>query len=125
MISLARFFHWLGHPFRCCARAFTALINMTQTQIRALFSLGMLGGIIALSFQNMALILIALGIVPAPDPRTIIGRMILSQQLWNNAIMAGFGLILGMVVWGADYFRASVEKKELEMRRDSAREAEE
>lgn len=103
---MTRFFHWLGHPFRVCARAFTALINLTQTQIRALFSLGMLGGIIALSIQNMVLILIALGIVPAPPVDSIIARMMLSQQFWNNAIMAGFGAILGMVVFGADYLKA-------------------
>lgn len=114
MTSLATFFNWLGHPFRSCARAFTALINMTQTQIRALFSLGMLGGIIALSFQNIGLIMMVRRLLRDAAPGSLFGQMALNQQFWNNAIMAGFGLILGLVVFGADYFRAKVDSKEIE-----------
>lgn len=114
MNRLATFMHWLGHPFRCCARAFTALINLTQTQIRALFSLGMLGGIIALSFQNIGLIVIVRRVLDDAEPGSLFGAMALNQQWWNNAIMAGFGAILGLVVFGADYFRAKVDSKEIE-----------
>ena len=106
MNRLTTFMHWLGHPFRCCARAFTALINLTQTQIRALFSLGMLGGIIALSFQNIGLIVMEGRVLDDAEPGSLFGAMALNQQWWNNAIMAGFGTILGLVVFGADYLKA-------------------
>ena len=114
MERLAKFCHWLGHPFRACARSFSVLINLTQTQIRALFSLGMLGGIIALSFQNIGLIVMVRRVLGEASPGSLFGEMALNQQFWNNAIMAGFGCILGLVVFGADYFRAKVNQKEIE-----------
>lgn len=111
---LAAFFHWLGHPFRAAASAFRVLINLTQAQIRALFSLGMLGGIVALSFQNIGLIVLVRSVLQDASPGSLFGEMALNQQYWNNVIMGGFGLILGLVVFGADYFRAKLNQKEIE-----------
>lgn len=119
---IATFLRWLGHPFRVLARAFTALINLSQTQIRALFSLGMLGGIIALSLQNIGLIVMVRQLLKDAAPGSLFGQMALNQQWWNNAIMAGFGVTLGLVVFGADYFRAKVEGKEVEFGRKGGEE---
>lgn len=114
MTRLAHFAHWCGHPFRCCARGLMVLINLSREQMRALFSVAMIGGIIALSTQNMVMIIIEwLGVDHTPVG-SLLGRMMLNQQWWNNAIMAGFAMILGLVVFGADYFRAKVDQKELE-----------
>lgn len=106
MTRLATILHWLGHPFRALACALRVLINLTQTQIRALFSLGMLGGIIALSLQNIGLIVMVRRVLGDASPGSLFGQMALNQQWWNNAIMAGFGLILGLVVFGADWLKA-------------------
>jgi len=114
MIKISDFMRWLGHPFRCCANMFRTLINLTQTQIRALFSLGMLGGIIALSLQNIGLIVMVRRTLGEASPGSLFGQMAMDQQWWNNAIMAGFGGILVLVVFGADYFRAKVDSKEIE-----------
>lgn len=113
MNRFATFFRWLGHPFRCLARAGNALINLTQTQIRALFSLGMLGGIIALSLQNIGLIVMVRRVLGDASPGSLFGQMALNQQWWNNAIMAGFGLILGLVVFGADWLKAKWGEREI------------
>lgn len=113
MTYLAAFFHWLGHPFRAIRAGLSALINLSRVQMRAVFSLAMLGGIVSLSFQNMALIVLV-------DRRgeieiaSLLGKMILSQQFWNNAIMGAFALILGLVVWGADRFRMKSRIAEIE-----------
>ena len=113
MSYIAAFFRWLGHPFRAIADAFRALINLSRIQMRAVFSLAMLGGIISLSFQNIALIVLV-------DQRgnvqiaSLLGKMVLSQQFWNNAIMACFATILGLVVWGADRFRMKSRIAEIE-----------
>jgi hypothetical protein len=115
---IATFFRWLGHPFRVMARAFTALINMTQTQIRALFSLGMLGGIVALSLQNIGLIVMVRQALKDAEPGSLFGAMALNQQWWNNAIMAGFGVILGLVVFGADYLKAKRGEWEIGIGKD-------
>lgn len=114
MNRLAALLHWLGIPFRCTAAAFRALINMSQTQIRALFSIGMLGGIISLSMQNIGLIAMVRQTLDDAAPGSLFGAMALNQQWWNNAIMAGFGLILGLVVFGADYLRAKRGENEIE-----------
>lgn len=100
------FFHWLGTPFRAFGNFLRALINLTRTQMRAIFSLGMLFGIIALSFQNIFLLYWVFSFLKNAAPGSLFGQMALSQQFWNNAIVAGFASILGMVVWGADYLRA-------------------
>lgn len=113
MSRVAQFFHWCGHPFRVCGRVFAALINLTQTQIRALFSIGMLGGIVALSLQNIGLIVMVRNVLGEASPGSLFGNMALNQQFWNNSIIGGFGLILGLVVWGADYLKAKYSDTEI------------
>lgn len=114
IVQFATFARWLGYPFRAAANAARLLINLSQTQIRALFSLGMLGGIIALSLQNIGLIVMVRRVLGDAAPGSLFGVMALNQQWWNNAIMAGFGIILGLVVFGADYFRAKIDQREIE-----------
>lgn len=114
MTRLAHFARWCGHPFRAVARGLMVLINLSREQMRALFSVAMIGGIIALSTQNMVLIIMEWLGVEDTQPGSLFGRMVLNQQWWNNAIMAGFAAILGLVVFGADYFRAKVDQKEIE-----------
>lgn len=107
MMSKAReFFHWLGTPFRAFADCLRALVNLTRQQMRAIFSLGMLFGIIALSFQNMFLLYWVFSFLKTEAPGSLFGQMALSQQFWNNAIAAGFATIVGLIVFGADYLRA-------------------
>lgn len=112
MMERARaFFYWFGTPFRAFADFLRALVNLSRTQMRAIFSLGMLAGIIALSLQNLGLMVMVEKKRAAVD--TLFGQMALSQQFWNNAIMAGFATILGAVVFGADYLRAKYGGLEL------------
>jgi hypothetical protein len=108
------FFHWLGHPFRAIANLLRTLINLTRQQMRAIFSLGMLLGIIALSFQNMVLLYWVFSFLKGAAPGSLFGQMALSQQFWNNAIAAGFAAIVALVVWGADYLKAKYGGVELE-----------
>lgn len=114
MERLSTFFHWLGTPFRALARGLIVLVNLTRQQMRALFSLAMIGGIVSLSFQNIGLIVMVRGLLRDAAPGSLFGAMALNQQWWNNVIMAGFAAILGLVVFGADYFRAKVDQKEIE-----------
>lgn len=112
MKHLAAFLHWLGHPFRAFGALLRALVNLTRIQMRALFSVAMLGGIISLSFQNIGLIILV--DKRDGDVSSLLGKMVLSQQFWNNAIMGSFALILGLVVWGADRFRMKSRIAEIE-----------
>lgn len=106
--------HWLGTPFRAFANFLRALINLSRQQMRAIFSLAMLLGIIAMSFQNMFLLYWVFSFLKGAKPGSLFGQMALSQQFWNNAIAAGFAAIVALVVWGADYLRAKYGGVELE-----------
>lgn len=108
------FLHWLGTPFRAVGNFLRALVNLTRQQVRAIFSLAMLLGIIALSFQNMLLLYWVFSFLKGAAPGSLFGQMALSQQFYNNAISAGFAAIVGLVVWGADYLKAKYGGVELE-----------
>lgn len=112
MNKIQCFLRWIGHLFRSVSRGCMFLINLNHTQIRALFSLGMLGEIIALSLQNIGLIIMVRRAFGEASPDSLLGHMAMDQQWWNNAIMAGFGGILGLVVFGADYFKFKHGKTE-------------
>jgi len=103
--SIAATWHWLGGPWRSLKAFCVALINLDRRQMRALFSIAMLGGIIALSFQNIALIY-QVRILLGQARETLFGEMVLGQQLWNNIIILVFCVSLALIVWGADYFTA-------------------
>lgn len=104
--AIAAVWHWLGGPWRSMKALAIALVNMDRLQMRALFSIAMLGGIIALSVMNTGLILMVRQLLGYAPPGSLFGQMALNQQLWNNAIITVFCVSLALVVWGADYLRA-------------------
>ncbi len=111
--AIAAVWHWLGGPFRAFRDLCIALVNMSRVQMRALFSIAMLGGIIALSFQNTGLILMVRQLLGEARPGSLFGQMALNQQLWNNVIITVFCVSLALVVWGADYLRAKYKDAEI------------
>lgn len=112
--------HWLGTPFRSIAAAFRVLVNLSRQQMRALFSLAMIGGIIALSTQNVAYTLLARQAVHDGETFRPLFLLIQEQMRFNSGLIAWFAVILGLVVFGADYFRAKVAGKEIEFGRGNA-----
>jgi hypothetical protein len=111
--AFAAVWHWLGGPWRSLRALAIALVNMSRVQMRALFSIAMLGGIIALSFQNTGLILMVRQLLGEARPGSLFGQMALNQQLWNNIIITVFCVSLALVVWGADYLRAKYKDAEI------------
>ena len=104
--AIATVWAWLGGPWRSLKAFALALINMDRRQMRSLFSIAMLGGIIALSFQNVGLIAMVRTLLRDALPGSLFGQMALNQQFWNNIIIMVFSVSLAMIVWGADYFTA-------------------
>lgn len=113
MTKVSAFFHWLGTPFRSIANAFRLLVNLSSRQIKALFSLAMLGGMVTLSFQNVALTYAAKRAVEEGDTFRIYFDLIQEQMRFNSGLIAWFAVIMGLIVFGADYFRAKVGDKEV------------
>ncbi len=111
--AIAAVWHWLGGPFRAFQALCIGLVNMSRVQMRALFSIAMLGGIISLSFMNTGLILMVRQLLGEARPGSLFGQMALNQQLWNNVIITVFCVSLALVVWGADYLRAKYKDAEI------------
>ena len=115
MIDKARaFLHWIGHPLRAVAAAFGVLVNLSRQQMRSLFSVAMIGGVIALSTQNVLYTYLARRAVDEGDTYRPLFLLIQEQMRFNSGLIAWFALILGLVVFGADYFRARLGEKEIE-----------
>ena len=92
---------------------FRAMVSLDGQQVRSLFSVAMLGGIVALSTQNMALIMLVRELLRQAGPGSLFGQMALTQQFWNNVIITLFAVSLALIVWGAAYLRAKYGNFEL------------
>ena len=103
---LSRFWRFIGTPFR-------AIISLTSRQVKSLFSIAMLGGIIVMSWQNVALSFAAARAVDKGDTFRIFFDLIQEQMRFNSALIAWFAFILGLIVFGADFMRAKWGDKEL------------
>lgn len=108
--GIAAVWHWFGGPWRTLKALVIGLVNMDRRRMRSLFSLAMLGGIMALSFQNGFLILMVRQLLGDALPGSLFGKMALNQQFWNNVIIMLFCTAMALVVWGADYVSAKYGK---------------
>lgn len=101
-----RFWHFLGTPFR-------AIVGLNREQVRSLFGIAMLAGIIALSMENWAIMALARHAIESGDTFRIWFDLLLERTRYNSALQGFFAFIMGLVVFGADYFRARWGDKEL------------
>jgi len=106
MLGLAgRFWHWLGTPFR-------AIVALDFKQVRSLFAISMLLGIIALSAENWVLLGLAHHSVESGEVLKAWLGLLIERTRYNSGLQAWFSVILGLVVFGAEYFRAKWGDKE-------------
>jgi hypothetical protein len=113
MKQIGAFLHWLATPLRALVRGLIVLINLSNAQIKALLTIGMLAGMFSLSVQNIAFTYSAKRAVAAGELYRPFFDLIQEQMRFNSALIAWFAIILGLIVFGADYFRAKVGDKEL------------
>lgn len=93
-------------PYRMIATILHTLVNLTARQMRAIFSLAMLGGIVALSGQNAAYTYWAKDAVEQGERLLPWFNLLAEQIRFNSWLIAFFSGIMGLVVYGADYLRA-------------------
>lgn len=98
------FFRWLGTPFRAC-------LTLTRQQVRSLYSVAMLAGIIALSAQGALLLYFA---QDAALHNVLWFKLAVEVTRYIFALIALFALIVALTVFGADYFKAKWGDKEFE-----------
>lgn len=106
MTRVQRFWRFLGTPFR-------AVICLTGREMRSLFSVALLCGIIALSIENWVMVGLAHHAIESGDMFRVWFDLLLERTRYNSALQGWFAFILGLIVFGADYFRAKWGDKEL------------
>ncbi len=111
--TIGKVLHVLGTPFRTVSNAFVVLVNLSSRQVKSLFSVAMLGGIIVLSFHNIAYTCLAQQTVGRGPTYSGFFKLVQEQMRFNSALIAWFALIMGLIVFGADYFRAKIGDKEV------------
>lgn len=120
MNRLQIFGRWLATPFRKVGQALVALVNMTGRQMRSLFSLAMIGGMVSLSAQNVWYTFRAEKAVGKGQEYHSFFALLQEQLRFNSGLIAWFAIIMGGLVWGADYFRAKWGDKEVGMGKGAA-----
>lgn len=106
MTRLAAFWHWLGTPFR-------AIVALDFRQVRSLFSIAMLCGVVALSLENWVLVGLAHHSIEQGEAAALWIGLLIERLRYNSGLQAWFSVILGLVVFGAEYFRARWGDKEI------------
>lgn len=111
MTRWQRFCKALVSPFTAAGRAFVWLVALPREQMRNLFSLFMLAGIIALTLTNNFFLFMAKGAISRNEA---VWYGILFEQLrFNNYLIGWFAGIVGLLVFGADYIRGRIAGYEL------------
>jgi hypothetical protein len=113
MVRINAFLHWLATPIRAMVRGLMVLVNMSDAQIKALLTIGMLAGMFTLSVQNIGFTFVARRAVEKGDLYSPFFDLVQEQMRFNSGLIAWFAIILGLIVFGADYFKARVGNNEI------------
>ena len=90
------------------SKIWAAMLSLTRTQIRSLYALAMLGGIVALSVEAWFLVAFA------SDAQGAWFGLILERLRIVSALTGLFALVVALTTFGADYFRAKYGDNEVE-----------
>jgi hypothetical protein len=107
------FWHWLGMPFR-------AIVALDFRQVRSLFAIAMLAGIISLSVENWMLVGLAHHSIERGETVGAWLALLIERTRYNSGLQAWFSIILGLVVFGAEYLRAKWGDSEFDAGRRKA-----
>lgn len=100
-------------------RLFRALIGLSREQVRSLYSVAMLAGIVALCGAGALLIWQA---ESAALVNVLWFKLLAEVIRYVFALIALFALIVGMTVFGAERFKIKMGDKEFSAQGDAARE---
>lgn len=106
------FVHWLGTPFRALSASFQFLVDLTQQQLKSVLTLAMIGGMIALTGVNVWYTYRAEAAVTKGHEYHNFFLLLQEQLRFNSGLIGWFALIMGLIVFGADYFKAKWGDKE-------------
>lgn len=100
-------------PYRMVVSILIVLVNLSARQMRAIFSLAMLGGIVALSAQNVIYISWAKQAVALGENYMPWFGLLADQIRFHSWLIGVLSGIVGMIVIGADWLRAKYGQFEI------------
>ena len=109
----SRFWRFLGTPFR-------AIVALDFRQVRSLFSIAMLCGIVSLSMENWVYMSLAHHAVSEGESLQVWFGMLLERTRYNSGLQAWFAFIMGLIVFGAEVVRARGGDKEISAGREGS-----
>ena len=112
--------HWLGTPFRAVSNSFQFLVDLTQQQLKSVLTLAMIGGMVALTGVNIWYTYRAEAAVGQGPEYHSFFELLQEQLRFNSGLIGWFALIMGLIVFGADYFHAKWGNKEFGAGKGSA-----
>lgn len=89
-------------------RLWKALLSLTRQQVRSLYAIAMLAGIVALSAESWVL----LGLASGAEGQWF--QLLLERLRIVSGLTGLFALIVALTVFGADYFKAKFRDVEFE-----------
>lgn len=104
---------WIGTPFRAISASFRFLVDLTQQQLKSVLTLAMIGGMVALTGVNVWYSYRAEATVAKGAEYHSFFALLQEQLRFNSGLIGWFALIMGLIVFGADYFQAKWGDKEL------------
>src|ERR1044072_8578638 len=104
---------WLGTPFRAISASAQFLVDLSQQQLKSVLTLAMIGGMVALTGVNVWYSYRAESAVTKGHEYHSFFLLLQEQLRFNSGLIAWFALIMGLIVFGADYFQAKWGDKEL------------
>lgn len=88
------------------------LLSLTRQNIRSLYAIAMLAGIVALSGEAWTMLYFVHHAVAEGEPSVFVEALL--ERLKYNALLTGlFALIVALTVFGADYLRAKWGDREI------------
>lgn len=82
-----------------------AVIGLTRPQVRSLYAVAMLGGIVALSVQGWAMVALLHDLAHGGSFDINLFGALLFVLKWTFYLIAGHAACVALVVFGADYLR--------------------
>lgn len=118
--AVARFFHWLGTPFRVLSGAVGWLVDLTPRQMQSLCTIAMIGGIIANSVWTWLYVrkverAAYLG-VPIDSP---LYELIFSVVKYIAITSGLFALGCWLIAFGAEWMRVKYKNLDLGVGKDA------
>lgn len=102
-------------------RLWRAIVGLGREQVRSLFAVAMLAGIVALSAQGWAAVALIHHVAHTGTFNRDLFNVLIFVLRWTFYLIAGGAACVALVVFGADWLRAKYGSAEIDLGRGGER----